>query len=114
MIGGSCLTSVACRFHKELLIGSIVHSFLAGLSAVSVVLILWDSLKPNQLQFSHAKESSWAQALTMSMDAGFYQKKKEGTLQSEYGARTRASMYTPAEDLRSPAGSDVKRKGLGM
>ena len=105
------MTSVACRFRNELLIGSIVYSFLVGLSATSVVFVLWDSLRPHQLQFSHGQESNWSQALTMSMDAGFYHKQKRGILSSEYGAKSRASMYRPAEDIATP---DFSRKTLGM
>jgi hypothetical protein len=113
VIGGTCLTSVACRFRTALIWLSVIYTVIVGCSLLASIFVLFDSMKPHQLQFAHAEESPWEQALMMSMDAELHHKQKRGIVSSEYGTQARASKFvTGMYDSGPPA--KEKQKTLGM
>ena len=75
-IGGTCLSSVACRFRTLLTWFSVMYTVVVAISIIAVVLVLVDSLKPHQLSFANGHQSDWERALMMSMDVGLHHKQK--------------------------------------
>lgn len=116
VIGGTCLSSVACRFQKLLAWLSIIYTVVVATSMLAVVLVLIDSLKPHQLSFASGEQSPWAQALMMSMDVGLHHKQRKGLVSVEYGTKQRpskfaADMYSKDNDGPPPP---VSKRTLGM
>ena len=112
LIGGTCLSSVACRFRTLLTWFSVIYTVVVAISIVAVVFVLIDSLKPHQLSFANADQSPWEQALMMSMDVGLHHKQRKGLVSAEYRMTQRPSKF--ATDLYTNDGPAVSKRTLGM